>query len=123
MLVFVNSAEDIKESFEPFYEQIVLEVETDPNIINDIKCTLDDYRVYSQIEINKFADIFYKDEQKAGDLGKLKSVLNPAIDRFIALETEEQETFKTGLARFYRICSFITQVCRMFDKEMHKFSI
>lgn len=123
VLDFVNSAEDIKESFEPFYEQTVLEMETNPNVINDIKRTLDDYRVYSQMEIDKFTEIFYKGEQKTGDLGKLKSVLNPAIDRFIALEVEEQETFKTGLARFCRIYSFITQVCRMFDKEMHKFSI
>ncbi len=123
VLDFVNDAEDIKAAFEPFYEQTVLEQETDPNVINDIKHTLDDYRVYSQLEIDKFTDIFYKDEQKAGDLGKLKAILNPAIDRFLVLEQEKQEIFKTGLARFCRIYSFITQVCRMFDKQMHKFSI
>ncbi len=33
VLDFVNSAEDIKKSFEPFYEETVLLEETDPNVI------------------------------------------------------------------------------------------
>ncbi len=124
VLDFVNSAEDIKKSFDPYYEETVLEKETDPNVVYDIKNTLDEYRVYQQIEINSFADIFYSDEnQQYGDLGKLKSKLNQAIDRFNALEDEKQDLFKSTLARFIRIYSFITQVCRMFDKDLHKFSI
>ena len=31
--------------------------------------------------------------------------------------------FKSTLARFNRIYAFITQVCRLFDKEIHKFSV
>lgn len=31
--------------------------------------------------------------------------------------------FKSTLSRFNRIYSFITQVCRLFDKDIHKFSI
>jgi type I restriction enzyme R subunit len=39
------------------------------------------------------------------------------------LETEQGELFKTTLARFNRIYAFITQVCRLFDKDIHKFSV
>ncbi|MBO4302025.1 hypothetical protein J5839_01600, partial [Methanosarcinaceae archaeon] len=35
---------------------------------------------------------------------------------------EEQNTFKATLMRFNRVYSFITQVCRLFDKDIHKFS-
>lgn len=45
VLDFVNSAEDIKASFEPFYEETVLLEETDPNVVYDMKNTLDDFRV------------------------------------------------------------------------------
>ena len=50
------TAEDIKASFEPFYEKTVLLEETDPNVVYDMKNTLDDFRVYQKSEVDKFAD-------------------------------------------------------------------
>ena len=124
VLDFVNSAEDIRKAFEPYYEETVLEEETDPNVVYDLKNTLDEYRVYQQMEIDHFAEIFYSaDMQKLGDLGRLQGMLQPALDRFDALEGEKQELFKSTLARFNRIYAFITQVCRLFDRNIHKFSV
>lgn len=124
VLDFVNSAEDIKKSFDPYYEETVLEKETDPNVVYDLKNTLDEYRVYQQVEINSFADVWYSaSNQEYGDLGKLKTKMQPALDRYMVLEDEKKDMFKSTLARFNRIYSFITQVCRLFDKELHKFSI
>ena len=124
VLDFVNSAEDIKASFEPFYEETVLLEETDPNVIYDMKNTLDGFRVYQTSEIEGFANIFYSnDTQAAGNLGKLQGQLRPAVDRFLALEVERQDVFKSTLAMFNRVYSYITQVCRLFDKDIHKFSV
>lgn len=124
VLDFVNTADEIKESFEPFYEETVLEKETDPNVIYDLKNTLDGFRVYQTSEIEKFADLFYSnEEQSAGDLGKLEGCIRPAIDRYCAMEIERQDSFKTTLGRFNRIYAYITQVCRLFDKDIHKFSV
>ncbi len=124
VLDFVNSAEDIKGSFEPFYEETVLLEETDPNVIYDMKNTLDGFRVYQTSEIEGFADIFYSnDTQTAGDLGKLQGQLRPAVERFLVLEDERQDVFKSTLAMFNRVYSYITQVCRLFDKDIHKFSV
>jgi len=98
--------------------------ETDPNVIYDMKNTLDDFRVYQTSEIEKFADIFYSnDVQAAGDLGKLQGQLRPAVDRYLTIEVERRDIFKSTLARFNRIYSYITQVCRLFDKDIHKFSV
>ena len=124
VLDFVNSADDIKSSFEPFYEETLLLEETDPNVIYDMKNTLDEFRVYQTSEVEKFADIFYSNEtQVSGDLGKLQSQLRPATDRYIALEIERRDVFKSTLAMFNRVYSYITQVCRLFDKDIHKFSV
>lgn len=121
---FVNSVEDIRKSFEPYYEEAVLEEATDPNVIYDLKNTLDEFRVYQQNEVESFANIFYTDNnQDAKDLGKLQGKLKPAVARFIVLNDDKQDLFKSTLARFSRIYAFITQVCRMFDKDIHKFSI
>lgn len=124
ILDFVNSVEDIRKSFEPYYEETVLEEATDPNVIYDLKNTLDEFRVYQQNEVESFANIFYTDRnQDAKDLGRLQGKLKPAVDRFIALNDDKQDLFKSTLARFNRIYAFITQVCRMFDKDIHKFSV
>ena len=124
VLDFVNSAEDIRKAFEPYYEETVLEQETDPNVVYDLKNTLDTYQVYQQVEIDRFADLFYSSKEQSGsDLGRLQGALRPALDRFAALEPERQDLFKSTLSRFNRIYAFITQVCRLFDKGIHKFSV
>lgn len=124
VLDFVNSAEDIQKSFEPYYEATVLEQATDPNVLYDLKNTLDSYRIYSQTEVDAFADLYFSvDEQDAKTLGKLSSTLVPAHDRYLAANDEDSQIFRTTLARFNRIYGFISQVCRMFDRDLHKFSV
>ena len=72
----------------------------------------------------QFADIFYaKKQQTSGDIGKLQGKIKPALDRFQSLSAERRDTFQSTLARFNRIYAFITQVCRLFDKDIHKFSV
>lgn len=124
VLDFVNTAEDIQKSFEPYYEVTVLDQATDPNVLYDLKNTLDRYRIYMQTEIDAFADLYFSnDDQDAKTLGKLSSILIPAHDRYLAASDEDSQVFRTTLARFNRIYGFISQVCRMFDRDMHKFSM
>ena len=124
VLDFVNTAEDIQKSFEPYYEVTVLDQPTDPNVLYDLKNTLDRYRIYTQTEIDAFADLYFSNnEQDAKTLGKLSSILIPAHDRYLAASDEDSQVFRTTLARFNRIYGFISQVCRMFDRDMHKFSV
>jgi type I restriction enzyme R subunit len=101
-----------------------LEQETDPNVVYKLKNTLDEFRIYSKQEVDLFAKIFFQsDVQDQSDLGKLSSIFKPALDRFAEKNEEDQDVFKTTLSRFVRIYAFITQVCRMFDKELHAFSV
>jgi|SRR5680860_13770 len=124
VLDFVNTADEIKASFEPFYQATILSEEASPNIIYDLKNTLDEYHLWQQSEIELFAKIYYNTaKQEISDIGKLSASLQPALDRFAAKETKDQDEIKTGLARFVRLYAFITQVCRMFDVEMQKFSV
>ena len=124
VLDFVNTTNEIKTSFEPYYQATILSEEASPNIIYDIRNQLDEYHLWQQSEIDRFAEIYYKNSaQEMPDLGKLAATLQPALDRLAAKEAKEKDEIKTGLARFVRLYAFITQVCRMFDKEMHKFSV
>ena len=126
VLDFVNDAETIRKSFEPYYEETFLEEQTDPNTLADMKLRLDKYGVYHPAEIEGFAEVFYTDDdgynRKDRDkLGLLNAQLNPGKERFKGLPPEQRREFKTTLARFVRIYSFLTQVYRLFDRDLHKF--
>jgi len=122
VLDFVNDAADILKSFQPYYEAAVLECETDPNVVYDLKNALDQYQIYQPSEVEQFA-IAYYDQDDTNIQGILTGCLKPAMDRFKAKEPDEQEVFKSALARFVRIYAFIIQICRLYDKDLQKFYV
>ena len=118
VLDFANTQEEIQRAFQPYYEATVLESETDPNSIYDIKRMLDDFHVWQYIEVEAFAKKFY--QKTPPTLDALSLILRPAIERYEVLEDKKKDEFKSLLYSFNRIYSFIIQVCRMFDKDMQK---
>lgn len=121
VLDFANTAEEMKEAFQPFYEATVLEEETDPNLVYSLKRELDDFHIYLPNEIEAFAKKFY--QKTTPTLDVLSSILKPAVDRYVYLEDKKKDEFKSLLHSFVRLYSFVTQVCRMFDKDMQKFYV
>ncbi len=123
ILDFVNEAEDIQKSFQPYYEATILEKETDPDIIYELKNKLDDYKIYLSNEISNFAKVYFSSSEDLNNMGRLTNYLQPAIERYVDRTLEEQEQFKADLQSFNRLYAFIIQVDRMFDKEMHEFYV
>lgn len=118
VLDFANTQEEIQRAFQPFYEATVLEDETDPNLIYTLKRQLDDFHVYQEREVEEFAKKFY--QKMIPTLSILSPILKPAIERYEALEDKQKDEFKSLIHGFNRSYSFITQICRMFDKDMQK---
>lgn len=118
VLDFANTQEEIQRAFQPYYEATVLESETDPNSIYDIKRMLEDFHVWQYSEVEAFAKKFY--QKTTPTLDALSPILKPAVERYEVLEDKQKDEFKSLLHSFNRIYSFIIQVCRMFDKDMQK---
>ena len=118
VLDFANTQEEIQRAFQPYYEATVLENETDPNSIYDIKRMLEDFHVWQYSEVEAFAKKFYQKTTPTLDI--LSPILKPAIERYEALKDKQKDEFKSLLYSFNRIYSFIIQVCRMFDKDIQK---
>ena len=55
------------------------------------------------------------------DFGVLNSSLDPAVDRHNGLDENEQEEFKSALAKFVRTYMFLTNILRLDDADLHKF--
>lgn len=112
VLDFVNSANDIQKSFEPYYEATVLEQATDPNVLYDLKNTLDKYRIYTQTEIVAFADLYYSaDDQDAKTMGKLSSILIPAHDRYFAANEEKIRRYSAPHLQDSIVSTFLSLRC------------
>lgn len=123
VLDFVNDAEDIQKSFQPYYEATILENGTDPDILYNLKSDLDDYKMYLSHEVHEFAKVYYSTSDELKNMGRLTNHLQPAIERYNEREPEEQNQFKADLQSFNRLYAFIIQVDRMFDKELQEFYV
>lgn len=121
ILDFVNTKEEIEEAFRPYYEATILDEEINVNLIYDTRTVLRNFRLYNQDDIEKFVEIYYKKgKQTATDLGKMTSLLKPIVDQYSLLDEEERFEFKKTIRNFIKWYSYITQIVRMYDKELHK---
>ncbi|MCU1807608.1 DEAD/DEAH box helicase family protein [Cytobacillus firmus] len=121
ILDFVNEAEDIKKAFEPYYEVTSLDKEIDVNLIYDTKTKLRNFKVYNDPDIQHLVKMYFKEgKQTNTDLGKMAGALKPIISRYQELDEETQYTFRVTIRNFNKWYSYITQLTRMFDKELHE---
>lgn len=122
ILDFVNTTEEIYQSFQPYYELTALSAKTDPNHLYDLKNQLDEAQVYWESEVEAFAKIFFKpaNKQKEKDQAKLYSIIQPAIDRFSNLDEEKQQAFRDTLTAYVRTYAFLAQIMPFSDLELEK---
>ena len=124
ILDFVNDRETILESFQPYYEITTVSEEPEPNHLYDLKAKLDERQLYLTLEIDAFAKIYFNPTTRmtAGTQAKLYSFIDPAIDRYKAIETEdEKEEFKKSLRTWTNLYSFLAQIMPFREPEFEKF--
>lgn len=121
ILDFVNTAEDIQEAFQPFYQETSLSQEVNTDLIYQLQKELHDYNLYSFNDIEAFCTIYYSGKKQGEtSMGKMTSTLKPVQDRYNALSPDERYNFRRQVRSFIKWYGYISQVCRMFDAEMQK---
>jgi len=123
ILDFVNDRDTILKSFQPFYELTTVEQVTDPNHLYDLKNRLDEKQVTWKSEIDAFAQVYFMSKSMLNprEQGKLNRFIDPAVDRFKALEEGDQDEFKKGLRTWTSIYSYLSQIIPFQDVELEKF--
>ncbi|MBD3108677.1 hypothetical protein IEO70_09885 [Bacillus sp. AGMB 02131] len=90
------------------------------NLIYDTSDKLRKYHIYNQTDINSVMKIYQAgNKQDATTLGKLSSAFKPIIGRYEELSEDQQYEFRVTLRNFNKWYNYITQLVRMFDKELH----
>lgn len=121
VLDFVNTAEEIQEAFEPYYECTELDEEINVNLIYDTRTLLRGFGLYGDDDIDKFLKILYKKgSQTDTDLGKMTSLLTPVVNGYKALPEDKRFDYKKTIHNFNKWYAYITQIDRMFDKDLQK---
>lgn len=107
VLDFVNSAEDIREAFAPYYETTILSEETDLNRLNDLQDALDNFQVYAREDVEELMSRYVN--------GVARDQLDPILDRCVQaykedLTEERQIDFKSKSKGFVRTYQFLSQI-------------
>jgi len=77
-------------------------------------------QVYQWSEVEAFCRIFYLPQykQNPSDHARMEKHIQPAVDRFKALDDEHKETFCEKLTAYIRFYSFISQIIPYSDQEL-----
>ena len=121
ILDFVNTADDIQEAFQPFYQETSLSQEVNVDLIYKLQKELQAYNIYSVNDIEAFCNIYYSNKkQDSTMMGKMTSALKPVADRYNAKAEDDRYNFRRQVRSYIKWYGYISQVCRMFDAEMQK---
>ena len=121
ILDFANTEEEIQAAFQPFYQETSLSHQVNTDLIYQLQRELRDYALYSDNDITAFMAIWNRSGgQNRDDMGRMTSALKPVADRYNLKNPEERYQFRRQARNLVKWYNYITQVVRMFDREMHE---
>jgi len=116
VLDFANTAESIKASFQPFFEDTWLGEDVDVNIVYKYLNELKNFHLWSDDTEAKVFDVYSKTQ----DMGKLTALFKPVMEDYMQLEEEDRFKVRFLVRAFNRFYSYMAQIVRTFDIELYK---
>lgn len=116
VLDFANTAESIKESFKPFYEETWLGDDIDVNIVYKYLNELKNYHLWSEDTETNVFDVYSKTQ----DMGRLTSLFKPVLEDFNSLDEEDRFKVRSLVRHFNRFYAYMAQIVRTFDVDLYK---
>jgi type I restriction enzyme R subunit len=117
VLDFVNEAEDIMNAFLPYYDRLVLEGPTDPNILYTYERKIREFALFDDGTLDRFARVYFGTKF---DQDQIISTMRPVVNQFEDLEKNEKKRFKDLLRKFTRAYAFIGQIATFSDADLEK---
>ncbi|MFN8076746.1 MAG: DEAD/DEAH box helicase family protein [Kineosporiaceae bacterium] len=127
ILDFVNKADDLQAAFKDWFETTITEP-ADPNLLYDRQREVMDYHVLADSEMKAFlVALAAAGPDKRSDAAEkrlhaqLHQHLTPALDRFAALDTEdERDGFRGALQTYVRAYSLLAQITDWGDPDLER---
>ena len=123
ILDFVSKPEDIQKAFERFYTETSLSEQINTDLLYQVQTDIRGYGLYDESDIEAAAEIVFTDgkgKSQSNVQGKLAAVLKPAVARYNELNDDERYQVRRKVRSFCKWYTYITQIVRMFDRDLHK---
>lgn len=123
ILDFVNKPEDIQKAFERFYTETSLSEQINTDLLYQVQTDIRGYGLYDESDIEAAAEMVFTDgkgKSQSNVQGKLAAVLKPAVARYNELDDGERYQVRRKVRSFCKWYTYITQIVRMFDRDLHK---
>lgn len=120
ILDFVNTYEDIKSAFAPYYTTTLLANSVTPNAIYDLEATIDAYALFDPADIEAANEILYSQKVTGQQKKRLTFFLQKTKKLLEHYEYETQRQAIADMRGFVRYYEFLLQVSSFEDIELHK---
>lgn len=120
ILDFVNTYEDIKAAFAPYYTTTLLSNSITPTAIYDLEAQIDAYTVLDPMDIENANDLLYKKKVTAKEKKTLVFYFNRAKNMIEQYDLLKQREIVAVMRRFVRFYEFLIQASSFEDVDLHK---
>lgn len=120
ILDFVNTYEDIKSAFAPYYTTTLIANSVTPNAIYDLEATIDAYALFDPADIEAANEILYSQKVTGQQKKRLTFFLQKTKKLLENYEYETQRQAIADMRGFVRYYEFLLQVSSFEDIELHK---
>ena len=122
ILDFVNTKEEILEAFQPYYQETSLTEEINVDLIYKTQKQLREFKLYNDSDIESVSKIYFAPDAKkvASVQAKISNALLPVAKAYNQLSKEDRYQFRRLIRAFVKWYNYISQIVRMFDKDLHK---
>lgn len=120
ILDFVNSYEEIKGAFSPFYTTTLLANSVTPSAIYDLEAKIDAYALFDPADIDAANEILYADKVTGKQKQRLTFFLQKSKKLLDHYEYNDQREAVAVMRSFVRYYEFLLQVSSFEDVELHK---
>ncbi|MEN6426182.1 MAG: type I restriction endonuclease subunit R [Phycisphaerales bacterium] len=120
VLDFVNDADSIRNAFADYYRTTILNEETNPDKLHDLKAALDNHQVYAWPQVEQLAQLFLGE----ADRDKLDPILDACVAVYNShLDEDAQVDFKGKAKAFVRMYQFLASILPFPNPQWEMLSI
>lgn len=118
VLDFANKPEEIQAAFQNYYKTTILSSETDPNKLNDLLSTIENFRFFTEDDVHTVVETKLIDD----DRPKIDSIIDRCVQDFKnELNEDEQVECKSAIKNFVRLYPFIASILPHSSMEWERY--
>lgn len=120
VLDFMNEQEEVKEAFQPFYQETKLEGDLSYDLIYQKKRDLRQFGIYHDSDVEKVAEAYNKYTNEVQCVASIMACMHSVLQDYSQLSEDAQYEFRRGLRSFAKWYAHIGQIVRLYDLSLHK---